>query len=79
MGSPEDSRRTDELEASLGVALDKLTDIERTCFVLKHLEQWRLNEIADELEVNVGAVKQALFRGVRKLRRSMPTLGGTTS
>ena len=77
--SPEDARQTDELEAGLDAALGRLTDIERTCFVLKHLEQWRLREIAEELEVEIGTVKQALFRGVRKLRRSMPALGDRTS
>jgi DNA-directed RNA polymerase specialized sigma24 family protein len=44
--------------------------------VLKHLEQWRLKEIAEELGSNIGTVKQALFRGVRKLRKRMTTLQG---
>jgi RNA polymerase sigma-70 factor (ECF subfamily) len=48
-----------------------LTDIERICFSLKHLEEWRLNEIADELDTSVGNVKQAVFRAVRKLRVRM--------
>lgn len=63
-----------EMEKSLSEALAKLTDIERVCFVLKHLEQWRLREIAEELDINVGNVKQALFRGVKKLRISMADL-----
>lgn len=65
-----------ELERDLGKALTHLSDIERICFVLKHIEQWRLREIAEELEINVGAVKQALFRGVGKLRKRMTTLQG---
>ena len=63
-----------EMEQNLSEALAKLTDIERVCFVLKHLEQWRLREISDELDTNVGDVKQALFRGVKKLRISMADL-----
>ena len=63
-----------EMEASLAEALTQLTEVERVCFVLKHLEQWRLKEIADELDTNVGVVKQALFRGVKKLRVSMADL-----
>lgn len=70
----EDARYADELGDSLEAALNRLTEIERVCFVLKHLEQWRLSEIADELDGNVGTVKQALFRAVRKLRGSMPAL-----
>lgn len=73
-GSPEDERHTAELEADLSAALQHLSDIERVCFVLKHIEQWRLREIADEIDSNVGTVKQALFRGVRKLRTRMPIL-----
>jgi RNA polymerase sigma-70 factor, ECF subfamily len=44
---------------------------------LKHLEQWRLREIADELGSNVGTVKQAVFRAVHKLRGRLPVLART--
>jgi RNA polymerase sigma-70 factor (ECF subfamily) len=77
--SPEDDRYTDELDRNLDSALQGLSDIERTCFVLKHLEQWRLQEIADELDSNIGTVKQALFRAVRKLRKKMPSLATVTT
>lgn len=66
-----------ELGATLEAALEQLSAMERTCFVLKHLEQWRLAEIADELDTGVGPVKQALFRAVRKLRAGMPELRST--
>ena len=52
----------------------ELSEVERVCFVLKHLEQWRLKEIADELGSNVGNVKQAVFRAVHKLRGALPAL-----
>lgn len=74
--SAEDHRFAEELDADLGKALACLSDLERVCFVLKHLEQWRLKEIAEELETSVGTIKQALFRGIRKLRASMATLAG---
>lgn len=72
--SAEDERYADELGSDLDSALSGLTDIERVCFVLKHLEQWRLKEIAEELNTSIGTIKQALFRGVRKLREKMPAL-----
>ena len=50
--------------------------MERVCFVLKHLEHWRLKEIAEELRTNDGTVKQAVFRAVRKLRPRMTVLQG---
>ena len=76
---PEAARADAELEAALNVALHRLTDIERVCFVLKHLEQWRLAEIAEELDTNVGRVKQALYRGVRKLKPGMTLLRSEAS
>ncbi len=63
-----------ELEDSLARALARLTDVERVCFVLKHLEQWRVREICDELSLNEGRVKQAVHRAVKKLRISMQSM-----
>jgi RNA polymerase sigma-70 factor (ECF subfamily) len=72
--TPEAAVADAELESSLDDSLRRLTEIERVCFVLKHLEQWRIREIAEEIGTNDGNIKQALFRGVRKLRRSMTDL-----
>ena len=52
-------------------SLDQLSELERTCFVLKHLEHWRLDDIAESLQTGVNNIKQALFRALRKLRVSM--------
>ena len=65
-----------ELENSLARALAELTEVERVCFVLKHLEQWRAKEITAELSLNEGQVKQAVFRAVKKLRTSMHDMRG---
>ena len=69
--SPSQDLEDFELESDLARQLAGLTDIERVCFVLKHLEQWRAKEIAEELGINDGQVKQAVFRAVKKLRISM--------
>ena len=68
---PEAAQQARELDDELRAAFGGLTEIERVCFVLKHLEQWRLKEIAGELGVRTDAVKQAVFRAVKKLRASM--------
>ncbi len=68
---PEVAWEEHELQSELARALGRLTDIERVCFVLKHLEQWRAREIAEELGLNEGRVKQAVYRAVQKLRKSM--------
>ena len=72
--TPDVIHATSELSTDLAEALQKLSEIERVCFVLKHLEQWRLKEIADELNTTVGTIKQALFRAVKKLRNGMADL-----
>jgi RNA polymerase sigma-70 factor (ECF subfamily) len=74
--SPELAMLEHDLGSELSSAFKGLTEVERVCFVLKHLEQWRLREIADELNVKIDTVKQALFRAVRKLRVSMSSLQG---
>ncbi len=74
--TPENVRADEELGQSLAVALAHLSEIERVCFILKHLEQWRHKEIADEIDSNIGTVKQAIFRAVRKLRVHMARLKG---
>ncbi len=68
---PQQSLQDYELESDLAQALARLSEVERICFVLKHLEQWRAREIAGELGINEGRVKQAVFRAVKKLRGDM--------
>ena len=75
-GLPEAGVAADEVSDRLARAMSELSDMERICFVLKHLEQWRLREIADELDTNDGTVKQAVFRAVRKLRPKFAALRG---
>jgi RNA polymerase sigma-70 factor (ECF subfamily) len=72
--TPEHVRADEELGRDLATAMQNLSEIERVCFVLKHLEQWRLKEIADEIGSNTGTVKQAIFRAVKKLRVRMAAL-----
>ena len=69
--APERWREEHALGDQLATSLRRLTDIERVCFVLRHLEQWKLDEIAEEVDTSISSVKQALFRGVKKLRVSM--------
>jgi len=52
-------------------ALDTLSPSERSAFVLRHFEQFAMEEIADTLGSNVNACKQSVFRAVRKLRGAL--------
>ena len=75
-GSPEAAQHDKDIDDELSAALVSLTEVERVCFVLKHLEQWRLKEISEEFDIKVGAVKQAIFRAVRKLRVRLDGMQG---
>jgi RNA polymerase sigma-70 factor (ECF subfamily) len=64
---------SDEVRAQLSAALGRLSPAERTAFLLRHVEQQSLADIAGALGSNTNAIKQALFRGVRKLREALST------
>jgi RNA polymerase sigma-70 factor (ECF subfamily) len=68
VAAPEVEYSQQALGKDLAVALHRLTHMERQAFVLKHIEGWRLDEIAESLQVNTNNVKHALFRAIRKLR-----------
>lgn len=67
-GSPDSEYVHQALGRDLLTAMQRLTTMERQTFLLKHIEGWRLEEIAESLHTNINNIKQALFRGVRKLR-----------
>lgn len=66
--SPESEYTQHAIGRDLATAMQRLTPMERHSFVLKHVEGWRLEEIAESLHTSVNNTKQALFRAVRKLR-----------
>jgi RNA polymerase sigma-70 factor, ECF subfamily len=63
-----------EIEARRHAAMEKMTPTERTAFVLRHLEGRSTEEIAAALEMPQNNAKQAVFRAVQKLRRSLAPL-----
>ena len=67
-----------QLVRGVGEALGQLTPLERSVFVLRHLEQRSLDEIARTLSSNANACKQAIFRAVRKLRAHLAHFEGAT-
>ena len=66
--SPDNEYVQQALTRDLTTAMQRLTAMERQTFLLKHIEGWRLEEIAESLQTNANNTKQALFRAVRKLR-----------
>jgi RNA polymerase sigma-70 factor, ECF subfamily len=72
--SPERLLLSREIEALQVRAMQELTAIERTAFVLRHMEARTTAEIAATLQIAPNAAKQAVFRAVQKLRRSLAPL-----
>ncbi|HXV64394.1 MAG TPA: sigma-70 family RNA polymerase sigma factor [Vicinamibacteria bacterium] len=65
----------DRIESALG----SLSEMERTVFVLRHFQELSLAEISGSLDITVSATKQALFRAVRKMRKTLAPLVRTHS
>jgi RNA polymerase sigma-70 factor (ECF subfamily) len=63
-----------ELGAMCVVAMHALTPIERTAFVLRHIEGQTTDEIAVALGIAPNAAKQTVFRAVQKLRQRLSIL-----
>ena len=71
---PERLLLSGEIRAMREAAMRTLTAMERTAFVLRHMENCSTEEIGVALDIHPNAAKQALFRAVRKLRRSLAPL-----
>ncbi len=63
-----------EITGMLGPALDQLSVMERTAFVMRHYEGMGIEEIGKILEVQPNAAKHSIFRAVQKLRRALEPL-----
>ena len=71
---PERRLLSGELRERIARALQQLTPMERTAFVLRHFEGRSIEEISQALELRAGAAKNTVFRAVQKLRRSLEPL-----
>ncbi|MBV8551770.1 MAG: sigma-70 family RNA polymerase sigma factor [Acidobacteriaceae bacterium] len=69
--SPERLSQSRQIANLLEPALQRLSEIERTAFVLRHYEGCDINQIADVLGVGANAAKHSVFRAVQKLRRAL--------
>jgi RNA polymerase sigma-70 factor, ECF subfamily len=67
------SQVRDHVEA----AMDDLSPLERSAFVLRHFEGNSIDEISSALGVSVNAAKQSIFRAVQKLRRALEPVVGS--
>jgi RNA polymerase sigma-70 factor, ECF subfamily len=68
---PERLAAGQEVRTRLRVAMDHMSTLERTAFTLRHLEGCSIAEIGRALGLDTSAVKQSIFRAVRKVRRTL--------
>jgi RNA polymerase sigma-70 factor, ECF subfamily len=71
---PERLLLSGEIRAMQEIAMHGLSPVERTAFVLRHLEDHTTEEIATAMGIPPNAAKQSVFRAVQKLRRRLATL-----
>lgn len=61
----------EELIMAINQSLLQLSHQQRTVFILKHLQQLKIKDIANILDLSEGTVKKYLFRAMEKLRVSL--------
>jgi RNA polymerase sigma-70 factor (ECF subfamily) len=66
--APDTEYTGEALTRDLATAMQRLSANERQTFLLKHIEGWKLEEIAESTRTNINNVKSTLFRAVHKLR-----------
>jgi RNA polymerase sigma-70 factor, ECF subfamily len=68
---PERLAASAEVQRAVTAAIDSLTPIERTAFVMRHCEGCSIDEISGALNQTIGAAKNTVFRAVQKMRKSL--------
>jgi len=68
---PERLALAGELGEKVAAALNELSPMERTAFVLRHFEGLSIEEIGRALDRHTDAAKNCVFRAVQKLRKAL--------
>jgi RNA polymerase sigma-70 factor (ECF subfamily) len=62
-----------EVRRKVGVAMARMSAVEKSAFALRHFEGFSIDEIGRALDLDTSATKHSIFRAVRKVR---DVLGG---
>jgi RNA polymerase sigma-70 factor (ECF subfamily) len=71
LNDPEKQAQAGLIQMHIDRALDELSVRERCVFVLRHYNDFPLNQIAEIMDINQGTVKSTLFRALMKLRKEL--------
>jgi RNA polymerase sigma-70 factor (ECF subfamily) len=77
--SPDRLVYSGEVKEHIHAALNELTELERAAFVMRHFENFSLAEISRALGLRTSATKQAVFRAVKKMRKTLEPAVRATS
>jgi RNA polymerase sigma-70 factor (ECF subfamily) len=66
--TPEATALTGEIRGHIWCAFRQLSQRQREVFVLRHLEAWPTQDVAEAMGLSTGSVKRHLFRAVAHLR-----------
>lgn len=69
--SPERAFLGRQIGERVAHALDRLTDMERAAFTLRHFEGLSIEEISRTLGLRTNAAKHSIFRAVKKMRHEL--------
>ena len=69
--SPERVALSSEVRGRVAEAMQELSPMERTAFVLRHFEGMCIEDVSRVLGCQPGAAKHSVFRAVQKLRRAL--------
>ncbi|MDE2058661.1 MAG: sigma-70 family RNA polymerase sigma factor [candidate division NC10 bacterium] len=69
--TPDTAALAGETRGHIWRAFRQLSQRQREVFVLRHLEAWPTQDVADALGLSTGSVKRHLFRAVARLRETL--------
>jgi RNA polymerase sigma-70 factor (ECF subfamily) len=69
--SPERALFGVQIRERIGEALERLTEMERAAFTLRHFDGLSIEEISRLLGLRTNATKHSIFRAVKKMRREL--------
>jgi len=72
--TPDRMAMSGEAKQRIAEAMEELSASERTAFVLRHFEGHSIGEIASVLKIKDEAVKNTVFRAVKKMRTELEPL-----
>jgi len=76
--TPDDHAFHLEVRQKVEAAMEQLTPMERTAFVLRHFEGESIEAIGRVLSTGPSATKQSIFRAVQKMRRALEPVVNAT-